>query len=90
MENILELFYDSSRKVHEQDSSFVRMARIKSENLDMLNATLTDKQKELWEAYVDADAKIEAMMGFNRFRYAFHLGAQLMAEMMKGKEELLE
>jgi len=90
MENILELMYDMpSGKTHGQDSPFVRTARIKVENMEMLNATMTDEQKELLEAYFDADTKIEGMIQFDRFRYAFHLGAQLMAEIIKGKEEVL-
>lgn len=94
MKNVLELLYDQpgdwSGIAHGQDSPFVRTARIKVENMEMLNATMTDEQKELLEAYFNADTKIEGMMNFDRFRYAFHLGAQLMAELMKGKEELLK
>lgn len=37
MENILEMLYDLPRgKIHEQDSAFVKMARIKSENRELL------------------------------------------------------
>jgi hypothetical protein len=90
MGNILELLYDMPRsKTHGQDSPFVRTARIKVENMEMLNATMTDEQKELLEAYFDADTKIEGMMQFDRFRYAFHLEAQLMAEIIEGKEDVL-
>lgn len=89
MENILELLYDLPHgKIHGQDSAFVRTARIKVENMEMLNATMTDEQKQLLEAYFDADTKIEGMMSLDRFRYAFHLGAQLMAELIEGKEVL--
>ena len=48
------------------------------------------EQKELLNAYFDADTRMESMMSFDRFRYAFHLGAQLMAELIEGKEELLK
>lgn len=89
MENILELLYDLPQgKTHGQDSPFVRIARIKNENMEMLNATMTDEQKELLEAYFDADTKIEGIIQFDRFRYAFHLGAQLMAEIINGKGEM--
>ena len=89
MENILELLYDlPSGKSHGQDSPFVRTARIKVENMEMLNATLTDEQKRLLEAYFEADTTLEGMMSFDRFRYAFHLGAQLMAEIIAGKDTL--
>lgn len=94
MKNILELFYDQPGNwggiAHGQDSSFVKTARIKNENMEMLGASMTAEQKELLEAYFDADTKIVSMIELNRFRYAFHLGAQLMAELMEGKEELLK
>ncbi len=90
MENILEMLYDLPReKVHEQDSPFVRTARIKSENLELLTASMTDEQKELLDAYLDARSKVEGMMDFERFRFAFHFGAQLMAELIEGKGDVL-
>lgn len=94
MKNVLELFYDQPGDWHGipngQDSPFVRTARIKNENLEMLNDSMTDEQKQLMEAYFDADTKIEGMIHFDRFRYAFHLGAQIMAELIQGKEELMK
>ena len=86
MENILEMLYDLPRgKVHGQDSDFVRMARIKNENLDLLTASMTDEQKDLLDAYMDARNKVEDIMDFDRFRFAFHVGALLMEELMEGK-----
>lgn len=90
MKNILELLYDQPGDVQAQDSPFVRTARIKNENMEMLKDTLSDEQKELLDAYFDADTKMVEIMNFDRFRYAFHLGAQLMAELIEGKEELLK
>lgn len=90
MENILELLYEQPGVIHEQDSPFVRTAGLKNENMEMLNATMTNEQKELLDASFDADTRIEGIREFNRFRYAFHLGAQLMAEIIQGKEEFLK
>lgn len=90
MENILEMLYDLPRgKVHGQDSDFVRMARIKNENLELLTASMTDEQKERLESYLDASSKVDGMMDFDRFRFAFHFGAQLMAELIDGKRDAL-
>lgn len=92
MRNIVELFYNQLNgweSIQGENSSFVKNARIKSENMDMLNASMTEEQKELLEAYFDADTKIEEMINLNRFTYAFHLGAQTMAEMLRGGEQLL-
>ncbi len=93
MKNILELFYDQPAgwdTAHGQDSPFVKTARVKYKKLETLNASMTDQQKELLEAYFAADAEIQDMIYFDRFTYAFHLGAQLMAEMLRGKEQLLK
>ena len=46
---------------------------------------MTNKQKELLEAYFDADCKIEDIINFDRFRFAFHFGAQIMTELIEGK-----
>ena len=90
MENILEMLYDLPRgKTYGPDSPFVKTARIKSENLELLTASMTDEQKELLEAYFEADSKIGYMIDFDRFRFAFHFGAQLMAELIEGKREVL-
>lgn len=90
MDNVLEMLYDLPReKKHGQDSPFVRMARIKSENLELLTSSMTNEQQELLDAYLDARSTVEGMMDFDRFRFAFHFGAQLMAELIKGKEDVL-
>ncbi|RKJ51378.1 hypothetical protein D7X33_32275 [Butyricicoccus sp. 1XD8-22] len=90
VENILEMLYDLPReKIHGQDSPFVRTASIKSENMELLTASMTDEQKDLLDAYLDARSKVEGMMDFDRFRFAFHFGAQLMAELIKGKKDVL-
>ncbi len=92
MKSVIELFYnqlDGCESIQGENSSFVKNARIKSENMDLLNASLSEEQKELLEAYFDADTKMEEMINLNRFTYAFHLGAQTMAEMIRGREQLL-
>ena len=50
MENILEILYDLPReKPPEQDSPLARAARIRSEHLKLLTASMTEEQKELLE-----------------------------------------
>lgn len=90
MKNILELLYDQPSGVQAQDSPFVRTARIRNENMELLKDTLSGEQKELLNTYFDVDTKVAEIINFDRFRYAFHLGAQLMAELIEGKEELLK
>lgn len=90
MENILELLYDlPGGKTYGPDSAFVKTARIKSETMDLLEATLTEEQKQLLEAYFEAETRMESIVQFQRFRGAFHLGAQIMGEILVGKEDVL-
>lgn len=61
----------------------------KNENLELLTASMTDEQKERLESYLDASSKVDGMMDFDRFRFAFHFGARLMAELIDGKRDML-
>ena len=88
MKNILELFYANMRSNnHKDNSAFIQLAQTKVDKLEMLNKTLTDEQKALLEAYFDADTQIQNMIDFEKFQYAFHLGAQLMKELIEGKNQ---
>ena len=90
MENILRMLYNlPCEKIHAQDAPFVRTARIKNEHLELLSASMSDEQKDLLDAYLDASCKVEDMMDFDRFRFAFHFGAQRMAELIEGKGDAL-
>ena len=90
MENILEILYDLPReKPPEQDSPHARAARIRSEHLKLLTASMTEEQKELLDTYLEARSKVDDMMDFDRFRFAFHFGAQLMAELIQGRADVL-
>jgi hypothetical protein len=92
VENILEILYNlPMENIHERDASFVKAARVRREQLEQLTASMTDEQQELLDAYLDTRSKFEDMIDFDRFRFAFHFGAQLMAELMRGKgAELLD
>lgn len=95
MKDFMELLYNEQlgswrSGTHAPNSEYVRTARIKSENLEMLMDSLDFSQKEWFEGYSQAEGKIESMIHYDSFCYAFHLGAQLMAELNRGKEELLK
>lgn len=94
MKNIMELIYneppgDWRSDTHMPDSDFVKLARIKSANLDMFMDSLTQEQKDLYDTISQADVRIEEMIHYDKFCHAFHLGAQLMGELIRGQEELL-
>lgn len=90
MENILEILYDLPReKTPEQDSPLARTALIRSEHLQLLTASMTSEQKELLDTYLEARSRVDDMMDFDRFRFAFHFGAQLMTELIQGRADVL-
>ena len=51
---------------------------------------MTGEQQELLDAYLETRSKIEDMLHFDRFRFAFHVGAQLTAELIRGKGAVAE
>ena len=92
MQSIIEeLYYGNicpDRKIHTPDSDFVRHARIKSDNLDKLIASMSDEQKVMFEAYSEANGEIESIVTFGRFTYGLTFGMLLMMEIVQGKEEM--
>lgn len=89
MENILEMLYDlSCEKIHGQDAPFITTAHVKRETLELLTASMSDEQQELLDAYMDAKGKADDMINFGRFRFAFHFGAQMMAELIGGRRDV--
>ena len=50
---------------------------------------MTSEQKELLDTYLEARSRVDDMMDFDRFRFAFHFGAQLMAELIQGRADVL-
>lgn len=94
MYSILEQLYDAPIGFNGvpfgQDSDFVKAARVKCENLEKLEATLTDEQKKFFEAFLEADGEIEGIMKHQKFDYGFHLGALIMMEIMDGRDAMLQ
>lgn len=91
VENILEMLYNLPLKnTHEQDPSFIRATRIQCEQLELLIAAMTNEQQELLDAYLDTRSRVEDMLDFDRFRFAFHVGAQLTEELIRGKGTVTE
>lgn len=70
------------------NSDFVKQARVKCDALDALMKLLTQEQKDLFEAFSEADSQVEKIRDQRKFGYGFHLGALLMLEVMEGKEKM--
>lgn len=89
MKNAIEILYNESLRntsTHKPDSVYIKMFTIQRENMRMLNDSMTQEQKDLLDAYATANAKTEGILLLENFRYAFHLGAQLMSELLQDKE----
>ncbi len=46
---------------------------------------MTAEQQELLDTYIDARSEVEGMLDFDRFRFTFHFGARMMAELIEGE-----
>ena len=57
-----------------------KMLSLLNRNRDELNGTLTDKQQETLEKYVDVSNEMHAISERSAFRYGFCLGVRLMME----------
>lgn len=49
---------------------------------DALNGTLTEKQKEQFEAYMTAQREVNMLTDYETFIYAFRLGAKIMMDVL--------
>ena len=49
---------------------------------DALTATLTEEQKELFEAFTDAQRELTVLTDIDTFIYAFKLGAKIMLDVL--------
>lgn len=49
---------------------------------DALNGTLTEKQKEQFEAYMTAQREVNMLTGCETFIYAFRLGTKIMMDVL--------
>lgn len=70
------------------NSDYVKFAKVKCENLDKLMAQLTPEQRDLFEAFSEADSQVEEIHDRRKFGYGFHLGALLLPEVMEGREKM--
>lgn len=94
MKSVMELLYNTiigewCHEPRETDDEYVKTAHIKNENLKLLMGSLSPSQKEWYDLFSEADMEIQKMVEIQDFCNAFHLGAQIMAELILGKEELL-
>ena len=64
----------------EQDRYYKKLLSLLNRNRDELNGTLTDKQQETLEKYVDVSNEMHAISERSAFRYGFCLGVRLMME----------
>ena len=61
-------------------------ASVRSESGDALSKSLTEEQKKLFEAYMDAQREINILTDCETFIYAFKLGAKLMLDVLENSE----
>jgi len=85
-----ELYYGNvcpTGRVYSQDSPFVQAAKRKQENYDRLMATLSKREKKLFNKYCNAQSDIEEISRYDTFSYALKLGIMLMTEVYENNGE---
>ena len=91
MQSIIEELYNGNirlgSKIYDQDSLFVKAARVKHNSMEKLTATLDDSEKELLEKYFVAQSEMEEIVKFDNFVYALKFGILLMIEIFADRWE---
>ena len=69
-----------------QNSQYSRALAQAVESGDALSKSLTEEQKKLFEAYMDAQRDVNILTDFETFIYSFKLGAKLMLDVLGNGE----
>ena len=85
--HILEDLYTGNVRPGErsfkQNSQYSRTLAQAVESGDALSKSLTEEQKKLFEAYMDAQREVNILTDFETFIYSFKLGAKLMLDILE-------
>ena len=88
--HILEDLYPGNVRPGErsfrQNSQYSRALAQAVESGDALSKSLTEEQKKLFEAYMDAQRDVNILTDFETFIYSFKLGAKLMLDVLGNGE----
>ena len=92
MDTVMELLYRATRtdnplEAHGPDSAYAREHAIRREIIRSLLESMTMEQKVKFDEYGLADNRAREILNLESFCQAFHLGAQLTAELLQSKEE---
>lgn len=80
---LLEEFWYGNIEPTEYDTNVCKeVLRLITRNEEKLQATMTDKQKELFSRYTDAVREYQTMAECLLFQNSFKLGAKMMLEVM--------
>jgi len=80
---LLEEFWYGNIEPTEYDTNACKeVLRLITRNEEKLQATMTDKQKELFSRYTDAVREYQTMAECLLFQNSFKLGAKMMLEVM--------
>lgn len=84
---LLEEFWYGNIEPTEYDANackeYKEVFRLITRNEEKLQATMTDKQKELFSRYMDAVREYQTMAECLLFQNSFKLGARMMLEVME-------
>ena len=89
MDTVMDLLYRATRtdnplEAHGPDSAYAREHAIRREIIRSLLESMTMEQKVKFDEYGLADNRAREILNLESFCQAFHLGAQLTAELLQG------
>lgn len=93
MKILEELYYGNIRpdvKFYGKYSPFVELARLREKNRENFLEHLSEKEKETFEKFNDAQSEMDDITHYQKFTYGFRLGVLLMAEVFIGKDDLVD
>lgn len=91
MKTLENLFYGNispHERYIKQGSEVEKLVKLVSQTEDELNATLTEKQKEMFGKYQDYSNELSSICEAETFSTGFILATRIMIEVMDGMQEV--
>lgn len=92
MQILEQLYYGNIRpdvRFHGQNSYISKLVGVREENREKLLESLSEKEKNLFENFNEAQGEIDGIMHYEKFSYGFRLGILLVADAFMGMENLI-
>ena len=93
MTTLEDLFYGNihpNERYIKRGTKVDQIVKLICKNEEVLIATMTEQQKEIFEKFKDCQSELSGMIERDAFREGFILAVRIMAEVMEGLETVEE